>query len=268
MSRTRSPFPFGALAAALIVMLLAPAAQAADSTDIGFIDQQQLASLPQFQQANRQLNDFGANLQKQYLARARGKSPGEQQQLSAEFQQKIAAKQRELLGPLFGRAQVAIASVASSKNLSVVVDRRIVIVGGIDITGPVRDLLTGIGDPVPPVSTPPPSSVGFVDQAQIDALPKIKSATDDFAKFKGDQDRLMAAKLKAAKSDTDRNALMKDYQKTLQDKNTQMLKPLADKTRDAITDVARKRGLVLVVDRGDIIYGGTDITADVTNALK
>lgn len=270
MNRTRSPYPFGALAAAAIVAILlaAPAALAADNTDIGFIDQQQLAQLPAFQTANHRIGDFGANLQKQYVALARGKSPSEQQRLSQEFQSKMGAEQRQLLGPLFARAQVAIASVASSRNLSVVIDRRIVIVGGTDITGPVRDLLTGIGDPVPPVSTPPPSPVGFVDQAQIDALPKIKSATDDFAKFKADQDRQMPAKLKAAKSDADRNALLKDYQKTLEDKNNQVLKPLADKTRDAITDAARKRGLVLVVDRADIIYGGTDITADVTNALK
>ena len=46
----------------------------------------------------------------------------------------MADKQRQLFGPLFGRAQVAIASVASSKNLTVVVDKRIVVFGGQDIT--------------------------------------------------------------------------------------------------------------------------------------
>jgi Skp family chaperone for outer membrane proteins len=35
-----------------------------------------------------------------------------------------------------------------------------------------------------------------------------------------------------------------------------------------MADVAHKRNLVLVVDRSNVIYGGTDITADVTAELK
>jgi outer membrane protein len=246
----------------------APAAIAADSSDIGFVDQAQLSALPQFGAAKRQLDAYGADLQKQYIARARNASPAEQQRLSAEFQSKIADKQRQVMGPLFQRAQIAIASVASSKNLSVVVDKQIIIIGGQDITNNVRDLLTGVGNPVPPVNTPPPSIVGYVDQTQIDALPSIKSVTDDFAKFKASEDQATAAKFKGAKTPADRDAIMKDYQKTLLDKQNSMLKPLVDKTRDAMTSVAQKRGLILVIDRGNIIYGGTDITADVTSALK
>jgi outer membrane protein len=132
----------------------------------------------------------------------------------------------------------------------------------------VRDLLTGVGDPVPPVNTPPPSTVGYVDQAQIDALPAIKSASTDFAKFKATQDQQAGAKFKSAKTQADRDAIMKDYQKTLVDKQNQTIKPLVDKTRDAMSSVAQKRGLILVIDRGSVIYGGTDITADVTSALK
>jgi outer membrane protein len=263
---------FSARAVAIVVawaaFAVAPAALAADVVDVGFIDQGQIGGLPAFVQANRQLADFGADLQRRYMARARGASQGEQQRLAAEFQSKMADRQRQVLGPLLGKAQVAIASIASSKNLSVVIDKRIVVFGGVDITNQVRDLLTGVGDPVPPVSTPPPSSVGYVDQAQIDAVPKLKSASDDFAKFKADQDRTTAEKLKGAKNDADRNAILKDYQKVLGDRQAQTLKPLSDKTRDAIAQVAKKRGLILVVDRGDVVYGGTDITSDVTSALK
>ncbi len=43
---------------------------------------------------------------------------------------------------------------------------------------------------------------------------------------------------------------------------------MVDQTRGAISDVAKAKGLILVVDKGDIIYGGTDITADVTSKLK
>jgi outer membrane protein len=257
-----------ALAGLALVLASAPAVLAADTTDIGYVDQATLSGIPAFAAAKRQIDSYGLDLQKQYMARARGASPAEQQRLSAEFQQKIADRQRQVLGPVFARAQVAIASVASSRNLSVVVDKQIVVVGGQDITGAVRDLLTGAGEPVPPVNTPPPSTVGYVDQSQIDALPGIKAAAADFQKFKATEDQQAAAKFKSAKTQADRDAIMKDYQKALTDKQDQTLKPWVDKTRDAMSSVAQKRGLILVIDRGNVIYGGTDITADVTSALK
>jgi outer membrane protein len=62
--------------------------------------------------------------------------------------------------------------------------------------------------------------------------------------------------------------VLKDYQAALADKQKQEIQPLVDQTRDAIAGVARKRGLLLVIDRSNLIYGGTDITSDVTSALK
>jgi outer membrane protein len=268
MITTRFPHRLIALSVVAASLLAAPAALADDLADIGYVDQSQLSALPAFQQADRELQTYGSNLQRQYIGRARGASQAQQQQLAQEFQSQMADKQRQILGPLFHKAQVAIASVASSKNLSIVIDKRIIVFGGQDITANVRDLLTGIGDPVPPVNTPPPSNVGYVDQAQIDALPSIKSAADDFAKFKADEDRTTATKLRGAKSDADRSAILKDYQSQLEAKQSSTLKPLIDKTKSAMSDVAHKRNLVLVVDRSNVIYGGTDITADVTAELK
>jgi outer membrane protein len=132
----------------------------------------------------------------------------------------------------------------------------------------VRDLLTSPGDPVPPVSTPPPSTVGFVDQRAIDELAKVKSAQDDFAKFKTEQEQGAQAKLRSAKTDADRQAIFADYKKTLDAKSEQLIKPVVDETRGVIGDVAKKKGLLLVIDRGNIIYGGQDITSDVTAAFK
>jgi outer membrane protein len=256
-------------AALALALLAAPVtAGADDSAGIGYVDQGALSALPAFGAAKRQFDSYGANLQAQYRARARSASPAQQQALVQEFQGKMADEQRTLFGPIFQRAQIAIASVASSKNLSVVLDKQIMILGGTDVTADVRNLLTGIGSPVPPVSTPPPSTVGFVDQSQIDAVPAVKAATADYAKFKAGEDQQMAQKFKSAKAQADRDALLKQYQQALQDEQNRVLKPLADKTTAAMSDVAHKRGLVLVVDRNSVIYGGTDITADVTSALK
>jgi outer membrane protein len=132
----------------------------------------------------------------------------------------------------------------------------------------VIDLLNGPGDPIPPVNTPPPSSVGFVDQSQIDTVPKLKSANDDFQKFQADQQQQAQIKMKSAKTDADRQQILKDYESALADKQKQEIAPLVDQTRSVISDVAKKKGLLLVIDRSNLIYGGTDITSDVTSALK
>ncbi|MBV9102382.1 MAG: OmpH family outer membrane protein [Candidatus Eremiobacteraeota bacterium] len=256
---------------AAVAAMLAPASEGAgtDVNDVGYVDQARLAGMKAFLDANRQLADYKAGLDRQFAQQMRGvRDQSKQQRIAQDFQGRLAAKQRAVLGPLFARAQVAIASVASSRNLSVVVDKQIIIVGGQDITQPVIDLFSGIGEPVPPVSTPPPSNVGYVDQTQIDAVPKLKSVNDQFAKFQADQQRDAQTKMRSAKTDADRQQIYNAMQKALADKKHQLIDPLVDQTRSVIANVAKKRSLVLVIDKVNRIYGGTDITTDVTNGLK
>lgn len=254
---------------AVFALVAAPLALAADLTDIGSIDQAAIANLPPFVAANRQLGQYKAGLDRQFAAQMKGAhSQADQQRVIATFQQKFADKQRTVLGPLFARAQTAIASVSSSKSLSVVVDKRIVIFGGQDITRSVVDLLQSPGQIVPPVSTPPPSEIGYVDQNTVDQIPKLKTASEDFAKYDLAQKQAAQAKIAKAKTDAERQAIFNDYNKTVGAKRDDQLKPLVDQTKSIIADVAKKKNLILVVDRGDIIYGGTDITSDVQNAFK
>lgn len=259
-----------ALATTLVACLaLAPATLAADVTDVGYFDQQAMANVPRFVAAERQLKAYGDGLNRQFAAQIRGvKSQDVQARIAQEFKNKMVDKQRELMGPLTQRVQIAIASVASTRNLSIVVDKQIVVYGGQDITQNVIDLFNGVGDPVPPVNTPPPSSIGFVDTQQINALPKVKQAYADFAKFDNDQRASFQQRMRSAKTDADRQQVMKDFQKIMDDKRKQLIDPLSDQTKNVIAAVARKRGLILVIDRQSLIYGGTDVTADVVNGLK
>jgi outer membrane protein len=251
------------------VTLGAPQVLAADVTDIGFLDQGALANLPSFQNANKQMASYRANLQKQFISRARkARSQQDQAKLANDFQAQLADEQRRVFGPLFAAAQTAVASVASSKGLSVVVDKRIIIIGGQDITKNVMDLLSSPGSPVPPVSTPPPSTVGWVDQTQIDQLDQFKSAQQQFLKFGQDMRSSTQDKLKGAKTDADRNKVYADYQKSIDDERAKIVTPLVDQTRAAIEQVAKKKGLLLVIDRSNLIFGGTDVTPDVLAVLK
>lgn len=251
------------------VTLGSPRVLAADTTDIGFLDQGALANLQSFQNANRQMASFRANLQKEFVNRARkARSQQDQAKLANDFQTQLANEQRRVFGPLFAAAQTAVASVASSKGLSVVVDKRIIIVGGQDVTKNVMDLLSSPGSPVPPVSTPPPSTVGWVDQTQIDQLDQFKNAQQQFLKFGQDERASVQDKLKGVKTDSDRNKIYAEYQKAIDDQRAKIVTPLVDQTRAAIEQVAKKKGLLLVIDRSNLIFGGTDVTSDVLAVLK
>lgn len=257
-------------AAAILTFIAAPVAIAADLTDVGYIDQAAIGALPQFQKANAQIAQYKGQLDPQFAAAMKGaKSQADQQRVQAEFQQKFVARQRQVLGPLFARAQAAIAQVSSNRRLSVIVDKRILVFGGQDITKDVIDLVDGPGPVVPPVATPGPSSIGFVDQTQIDQVPKLKSANDDFNTWAASQRTQALKEMQGAKNDPKKEQqIFADYQKKLTDQQQKVLKPLVDQTRDAMSKVAGQKHLILVIDRSDVIYGGTDITKDVQDALK
>lgn len=250
--------------------LLAPAAIAADVTDIGYLDQATLANMPVFLNANRQLAQFNAQLNAQFTAQMKAaKTDADRQRIQMDFQQRFSDKQRELIGPLFSRAQLAIANVSAAHNLSVVVDKRIIIYGGTDITAEVKKLFLSSQAINPPTATPPPAEIGFVDQNALDSLPRVKSANDAMRAFAAQQKKTFSPQILAAKGDrVKQQTIYQQYEKTVQDKQTQLLKPLVDATKSATAGVARSKNLILVVDRADVIYGGMDITSDVQSALS
>lgn len=258
-----------AVAALLIAAFVAPSAIAADMADVGYIDQAELASMPVFVGANRTLAAYKQQMDAQFAsAMKQAKTDADKQRVSLQFQQQYSDKQREIIGPLFQRANLAIAAVCATRNLSVVVDKRIIIYGGQDITKDVETLFSSNQAITPPTATPAPSEIGYVDQTVLDGMPKVKSANDQMSQFASTQRALYAPKLAAAKTDADKKQVYQDFNKVLSDKQEQLLKPLVDATKNATADAARKHNVLLVVDRADVLYGGTDITADVQNELK
>jgi outer membrane protein len=254
--------------ALLLAVWTAGGAIAADLTDVGYLDQAELASLPVFANANRQLATYKAQLDAQFASQVkRARSDADKQQIAMQFQQQLTDRQREVVGPLFQRAQLAIAAVSATRNLSVVVDKRIVIFGGQDITKDVETIFSSPQSIQPPAATPPPSEIGYVDQSALDGVPKVQTANAAMSQFESTQRQLFSARIAQARTAGDRQQIYQEYSKTISDKQDQLLKPLVDLTRSATTDVARKKNLLLVIDKADIIYGGTDITADVQNAL-
>jgi outer membrane protein len=254
--------------AVLLALWAGGGAIAADLTDVGYIDQADVANLPVFVAANQQLANYKNQLDAQFNVRLRRvRTDADKQQLAMQFQQQLNDKQREVVGPLFQRAQLAIAAVSASRNLSIIVDKRIVIYGGQDITKDVEAVFASPQAITAPATTPPPSEIGFVDQTVLDGVPKVQTANNAMNEFETTERQVYAARLAQARSPSQKQQILTEFNKTVSDKQDQLLKPLVDQTRAATSDVARKKNLLLVVDRADVIYGGTDITADVQNEL-
>ena len=68
-------------------------------------------------------------------------------------------------------------------------------------------------------------------------------------------------------SDADKEKLFSTMQDQFNQKRQAIEKGIKDQVNDAVKGVASKKGLSLVVDKSAVIYGGTDITKDVSDAL-
>ena len=114
----------------------------------------------------------------------------------------------------------------------------------------------------------PTSDIGVVDQRQVisnngtlalDYQKKIKTLADEMQK---DFDTKSAGM-----SDEEKEKLFADMQQQFNQKRMAVEKETEDTVTNAVKSVASKRGLSLVVDKAAVIYGGTDITKDVSDSL-
>lgn len=269
----KRPRERGMHAASLAALVLAlclgftPQVLATDIADIGFVDQAALGQLGPFVAAQQQFAQYQRGLGAQFQAAIKGKSQTDQQRIYQDYNNRAAAKQRELFNPLLGRANNAIASVATNKGLSVVVDKSIIIFGGLDVTRDVIDMLNQPGPVVAPVNTPPPSTVGYVDQRQLDQLPKVKKANDDFLQFRQNLQSQLNAQLRGKSADQ-RQQTITSFNTQLTDEQKKVVQPVIDSTNSAIASVAKKKGLSLVIDAQNRLFGGVDVTPDVLKALQ
>lgn len=114
----------------------------------------------------------------------------------------------------------------------------------------------------------PASSVGVVDwQALMAQHPDMAAAEAE----------LQAAAEEAQKNFDEKSATMNDKEKqdyyvqlqqSLGVKQQSLLEPIMKKVEDAIKKVADKKGLSVVVEKNQVVYGGQDITADVVKNFK
>lgn len=117
-------------------------------------------------------------------------------------------------------------------------------------------------------SAAPASNIGVVDQQQVisanpslsaDYQQKMQATAQDMQKDFDEKSKDM--------TDEEKEKLFADMQQQFNEKRVAIEKEMQDKVNAAVQSVASKKGLSLVVDKNAVIYGGTDITKDVTTSL-
>ena len=112
-----------------------------------------------------------------------------------------------------------------------------------------------------PVNAAPSSNIGVVDTSKIITPDKqLQQAGEDMQKQFEQQS--------AGMDDQQKQQLFQKMQGELATKRQEIFKGIKDKVDTAVSDVAKTKGLSLVVDKSVVLYGGTDITDQVAKELN
>lgn len=156
MGKKRNVKIFSAVIAAIFVLSVAGLAvmqtgnpvNAAPSSSVGVIDMSKVIT-PDNQdavEAQKQWQQAGEDMQKQFEQQSANMTDEQKQQLFQQMQGDLAKKHEEIYKGVKDKVDSAISKVATTKSLSVVVDKRVVLYGGTDITDQVtKELGQGQG---------------------------------------------------------------------------------------------------------------------------
>ena len=68
-------------------------------------------------------------------------------------------------------------------------------------------------------------------------------------------------------NDQEKAAYYQQTQQRLQNKEKELIEPIRTKIEEAIKSIADAKGLSVVLDKSNVVYGGQDITADVVKKI-
>lgn len=120
-----------------------------------------------------------------------------------------------------------------------------------------------------PVNAAPSSNIGVVDTSKI-ITPDNQDAVNAQKQWQqaGEDMQKQFEEQSASMNDEQKQQLFTKMQNELTQKHEEIFKGVKDKVDNAISSVAGTKGLSLVVDKRVVLYGGTDITDQVTKQLS
>lgn len=112
------------------------------------------------------------------------------------------------------------------------------------------------------------SNVGVIDYNQVMAQhPQMQTTQQQFRQAVTEAQQDFEAR-SADMSDQEKQDYYMQTQQRLQQKNQELLEPLESSVKSAVEDVAKNRGLSVVIEKSAVVYGGQDITQDVIKKLS
>lgn len=132
------------VAAVVVALVVWPGVPAiGQSFSIAYIDMPKaLDSHPRRAASEKALQEFFQAKQREFQQRSRTLNAVQRQELDRQLQQQFVAKREELLGGLDKDIRAAVEKVAKDRGISIVLDRSVVLFGGIDLTDAVIVQLT------------------------------------------------------------------------------------------------------------------------------
>lgn len=130
--------------AGIALMQVGNPVSAAPSSNIGVVDMSKVFSPDNADLANAQkeMQTASQEMQQKFESQSASMTDEQKAQLYQQMQGEMAKKQEEVQKGLKDKVDNAVNSVASTKNLSLVVDKRVVLYGGTDITEQVAKKLS------------------------------------------------------------------------------------------------------------------------------
>ena len=239
---------------------------------VGAIDQEAIFTLDEFKKAEQEIQALGDAKKKEFEAavKAAGNKQGAEAELAntyRKFQLEVQQKKNQILNPLRTRAEAAVATVARSKGLTVVLDKRIVVYGVPDITEDVKKVFQQQGElKIPADQDTSNSPVAYFDQDVVRSLKSFQEA--DLRLFQHRNDLMREYENRAAKlSASEKEALQRELTARLEAFKEQTMAPLYQKVTASVNEVAKGQGVSLVLDKQNVMYGGRNITDSVVETF-
>ena len=240
--------------------------QADGPQQVAMLDAEAIYAMKDFLDVKKELEALGKEYEDR-LRKANPKTPEELERMRVQMRVQLETESGKRLKPLRDRVVAAIATLASEKKYRVVLDKKIVVTGVVDITEDVKKKFAETKAGEVPKVPETESHVGYVNQEVIGELSIYKKANaellETFKKIGEDAQK----RAKELKSDADREKLRAEMIRMCEEEKKKAEESVGTKVSDAITAVAKEKGLSLVLNSHHILWGGRNLTDDVIKKL-
>ncbi|MCE1245933.1 MAG: OmpH family outer membrane protein [Firmicutes bacterium] len=250
------------------------------TSNVGAIDRDKIYELPEFVDAQKKMEEYGKSIQAKIETETKGlnkndpKDIAKIQEILSKYEREVSVQENTIKNPLMKRAEAAIATIAVKKGLNTILDKKIVVCGTQDITNDVVEFMKANKTITPPTdkeidALTAKSKVGYFDQSVVMSLKDFRTAREEMEKIKEAARQAFEQEVKTKKLTQEQaGQLQMSYMDDLKKKSDDLHAPIFRKVNRTVETVAKTKGLSIVVDKENILYGGINITSEVADEMK